>query len=145
MSIVKQYEKQGVNITFKAGIAGMKANRLVHIDQANGIVNYSHLENKVNGILVSSSVDIGDAVTVKLLPNFQGSFDIAVLDTGARGAVLYLDIHTNQADATGLCKFAIGTSFKELAIANNASVGANFPLNIAAYQTNEINNIEINA
>ena len=55
MSIVKQYEKQGVNITFKAGIAGMQENRFVHIDQANGIVNYSYLENKVNGILVSSN------------------------------------------------------------------------------------------
>ena len=133
-------------LTFKAGIVNMKAYRLVHITHATGVVNYAFDEANVNGITLNNGELVGDAITVKMLPAIGDIVEVKVVDTGARGANLYLDEQADQPSATGLVKFTIGTATKELFIANQAVANADAAgKSIPAYQTNEINNMQINA
>lgn len=117
-------EQYGLNqrgpMTFKAGIAAMKPFRLVNLTEATGVVNYAFEEDDVFGITLNTGKLVGDPMTVLALPAFNQLFEVAVLDTGSRGASLYLDVQATQGAATGLMKFTAGAATLVWAIANQA-------------------------
>jgi len=134
-------------ITFNAGHVNLKPNRLCHIVKATGVVHYAYDEDNVNCISIGDeALYVNDPVSVLMLPAFNRSFWVSVLDAGARGANLYLDVQADQASATGLLKFTAGTATKVIAVADDVITTALATGNIIpAYQTNLLNNVAVQA
>lgn len=133
------------DMNFLAGHINLRPGRFCTLNTATGVVNYAYLEANVNCISIGDiALVIGDPVTVIMLPIISKSNWLEILDTGARGASVYLDIQSTQGAATGLGKFTAGSATVPIVVSDDVSVGSpssTVPNTLPVYQTNEVNNI----
>lgn len=115
----------------------LEKGRAVTIVPSTGIMDYAYVEADADAITLEFT-ESGRVGSVDMFPIFNRTRFVHVLDTGARGASLYLDVQLIGA-RTGKFKYTAGGETIPLLIADDAVVVAGNL--IPAYQDCDVNNI----